>query len=74
MNCGRSAGALGRSQFAGCKGRHAHGARPFAQRPHVVEQPLMSRALTAPSISARITLSSASTASPADAFSEPRHV
>ena len=74
MNRGRSAGSLGRSQVAGCKGRRAHGARPFTQRPHVVKQPLMSRALTAPLMRVGITLSSASTASPADAFSEPRHV
>ena len=74
MNCGRSAGALGRRQFAGCKGRRAHGARPFTQRPHVVEHPLMSRALTAPLMRAGITLSSTSTASPDAAFTEPRHV
>ena len=74
MNRGRSAGSLGRSQFAGCKGRRAHGARPFTQRPHVVEQPLMSRALTAPSMSAGITPLSVSTASQDAAFRDLRHV
>ena len=74
MNCGRSAGALGRSQFASCKARRAHGARPFTQRPHVVEQPLMSKALTAPLTRAGISLSLAFTASPNADLSELRHV
>ena len=74
MNCGRSAGALWRSQFAGSRGRRGHEARPFTQRTHVVEQSMMRRVLTLPAMSAGITLSSASTASPNDAFSESRHV
>ena len=74
MNCGRSAGALGRSQFASCKGRRAHGARPFSQRPHVVEQPLTSKALTAPLTRAGISPSLAFTASPNTDLSELRHV
>ena len=74
MNCGRSAGALRRSLFADRRGRRDHGARPFTQRTHAVEQPMMRTVLTAPTMSAGITLPLASTAAPNDAFSEPRHV
>ena len=73
MNRGFTTVALSRSQFAGCGDhRRGHGAWPFAQRSHVVEQPMMRSVLTAPLMSAGITLSS--TASPNAAFSETRHV
>ena len=75
MSGGCTKGALWRSQFADY-GSHrcGHGARPFTRRPHVVERPMMRRALTAPSMTAAITPFSVSIASPDAALTEVRHV